>query len=72
MPIDLYLVLGSAPCRAVRLTAATIDLDINLKFINIPAGENMTPEYLKVVCDNEIFYNVKHSEMQDDPLLKDI
>nr|XP_012215007.1 PREDICTED: glutathione S-transferase 1-1-like isoform X1 [Linepithema humile] len=48
MPIDLYLVLGSAPCRAVRLTAAAIGLHINLKFTNLEAGEHLKPEYLKM------------------------
>jgi len=48
MPIDLYQVPGSAPCRAVRLAAAAIGVDINLKNVDLMGGEHLKPEFLKV------------------------
>ncbi|KAG5317641.1 GSTT3 transferase, partial [Pseudoatta argentina] len=47
MPIDLYLVVGSAPCRAVRLAAAAIGVDLNLKNVDLKAGEHLKPEFIK-------------------------
>ncbi|XP_018299697.1 glutathione S-transferase 1 [Mycetomoellerius zeteki] len=48
MPIDLYLVVGSAPCRAVRLAAAAIGVDLNLKNVDLKAGEHLKPEFIKM------------------------
>ncbi|KAG5333822.1 GST1C transferase, partial [Acromyrmex heyeri] len=48
MPIDLYLVVGSAPCRAVRLAAAAIGVDLNLKNMDLKAGEHLKPEFIKM------------------------
>ena len=48
MTIDFYHVPGSAPCRAVRLAAAAIGVDLNLKFCDLMKGEHLKPEYLKV------------------------
>lgn len=40
--------VGSAPCRAVQMTAAAVNADLNLKLLNLMTGEHMTPEFLKV------------------------
>jgi glutathione S-transferase len=48
MPIDLYQVPGSAPCRAVRLAAAAIGVDINLKNVDLMAGEHLKPDFIKM------------------------
>ena len=48
MTIDLYHIGPSPPCRAVRLAASLIGIDLNLKVIDITKGEQMTPEFLKV------------------------
>lgn len=48
MGLDLYYIPGSAPCRAVQMTAAAIGVELNLKLTNLQAGEHLTPEYLKV------------------------
>lgn len=48
MTIDFYYVPGSAPCRAVLLTAKALGLDLNLKLTDLMAGEQLTPEFLKV------------------------
>ncbi|XP_014479141.1 PREDICTED: glutathione S-transferase 1, isoform C-like [Dinoponera quadriceps] len=48
MPIDLYHLPGSAPCRAVRLAAAAVGVDLNLKLTDLMAGDQMKPEFLKM------------------------
>ncbi|XP_012283323.1 glutathione S-transferase 1-1 [Orussus abietinus] len=48
MPIDLYQVPGSAPCRAVRLTAAAVGVDLNLKNVDLFKGEHLKPEFIKM------------------------
>lgn len=48
MGIDLYYTPGSAPCRAVQMTAKAVGVDLNLKLTNLMAGEHMTPEFLKL------------------------
>ncbi|KAJ8724239.1 hypothetical protein PYW08_015713 [Mythimna loreyi] len=48
MPIDLYYVPGSAPCRAVLLTAKALNLNLNLKLVDLHHGEHLKPEYLKL------------------------
>lgn len=48
MTIDLYYLPGSAPCRAVLMTAKAVGVELNLKLVNLMNGEHMTPEYLKV------------------------
>jgi glutathione S-transferase len=71
MPIDLYYSPGSPPSRAVRLAAAAIGVDLNLKYINAMAGEQLTPEFIKVTC-NRIFYKMKRlgSKILEDSELK--
>lgn len=59
MTIDFYYLPGSAPCRAVQMTAKAIGVDLNLKLTNLMAGEHLTPEYLKV-CKNILFMLNKH------------
>ncbi len=48
MTIDLYLTRLSPPCRAVLMVAKHLNIDLNLKPIDVRNGENLTPEYLKV------------------------
>ena len=48
MTIDFYYLPRSPPCFAVRLTAAVIEINLNLKNCEILKGEHMTPEFLKV------------------------
>lgn len=47
--IDLYYFNPSPPCRSVMMMARAVGVNLNLKTINILAGENLTPEYLKVI-----------------------
>ncbi|XP_018349478.1 PREDICTED: glutathione S-transferase 1-1-like isoform X1 [Trachymyrmex septentrionalis] len=48
MPIDLYQLTGSPPCRAVLLTAAAVGVDLNVKNVNLSAGEHLKPEFIKM------------------------
>ncbi len=48
MPIDCYYFNISAPCRAVLLTAKMVGVELNLKSINLLAGEQMEPYFIKI------------------------
>lgn len=48
MPIDLYYMPLSAPCRSVMLTAKAVGVELNLKLLNLPAGEHMKPEFVAI------------------------
>ncbi|NP_001165913.1 glutathione S-transferase D1 [Nasonia vitripennis] len=48
MPVDLYQVPGSAPCRAVRLVAAALGVELNLKHTDLMAKEHLKPEFIKM------------------------
>ncbi|XP_017776902.1 PREDICTED: uncharacterized protein LOC108562908 [Nicrophorus vespilloides] len=47
-PVDVYFFPASPPSRAVILLAKFLGLIINAKVTNIMAGEQMTPEFLKM------------------------
>lgn len=49
MPIDFYYVGGSAPCRAALLAAKAVGVELNLKTLDLMKGEQMSPEFLKVI-----------------------
>lgn len=46
--IDLYGMLGSAPCHAVMMTCDLVGVEYEFKVIDLRKGENKTPEYLAV------------------------
>lgn len=48
MPVQLYYLPPSPPCRAVMLTAEAIGLEMELIMLNIQAGEHLTSEYEQV------------------------
>ncbi|XP_064460251.1 glutathione S-transferase 1-like [Ornithodoros turicata] len=48
MSITLYNLNGSPPCRAVRIVARLIGVNLQLTRVNVLAGEQMTPEFLKL------------------------
>lgn len=52
----LYYVDLSPPCRSVLLTAAAIGVELELKKIDLLAGEHLTPEFLKV-CTSKHQYS---------------
>ncbi|KAG5334345.1 GSTT1 transferase, partial [Acromyrmex charruanus] len=59
MPIDLYQLTGSPPCRAVLLTAAAVGVDLNVKNVDLSAGEHLKSEFIKVTY-NKIFFKYKY------------
>ena len=46
--VDLYYMPLSAPCRSVLLLAKSIGLKMTPKLVNVLAGDNRKPEYLRV------------------------
>lgn len=44
----LHGLIASPPCRAALLVAKAIGVDLEMKEVNIMAGENRTPEYLEL------------------------
>lgn len=51
----LYYMTISPPSRAVMLVAAALNVELELKILNVVTEENKTPEYLAV---NLKFYTV--------------
>lgn len=49
MTIDFYYLPGSAPCRAVLMTAKAVGVELNLKLVDLMSGEQMKPEFIKVI-----------------------
>jgi len=58
----LYYDPMSAPCRTVLLTAEALNIELELKHLNLREGDHMKPKFLKVTFLNNIlqdfFYNL--------------
>ncbi|KYM78581.1 Glutathione S-transferase 1, isoform D [Atta colombica] len=67
MPIDLYQLTGSSPCRTVRLAAAAIGVDLNLKNVDLKAGEHLKSEFIKyqLVVTGVTPEQAKYDKMND-------
>lgn len=48
MALELYFAAGSPPSRACLLLLRTLNLDVDVKTVNLAAGEQNTPEFLKL------------------------
>ena len=48
MSIDLYYTPLGAPSRAVMMTAKMVGVKLNLKTVDLMAGEHLKPEFLKL------------------------
>jgi len=48
MGIDLYYMPISAPCRSVIMACKELNIELNLKPLNLMAKEQLTPEFLKI------------------------
>ncbi|XP_069700049.1 glutathione S-transferase 1-1-like [Periplaneta americana] len=48
MTIDFYYTEGSSPCNSVRLLAKALNLDLNMKTLDLRKQEHLTPAYLKI------------------------
>jgi len=70
--VDLYGLAGSAPCRAVMLTARAYGVTCNLKNTDLRADEHKTPQFLKMnpqhtiptLDDNGFYMNESRAMMQ--------
>lgn len=58
MAPKLYVAETSPPVRSVLITAAAIGLELEKQEVDIPKGENLTPEYLEVTYYAVCFQNV--------------
>ena len=48
MPIDFYYTAASAPCRSVMMTAKVVGVELNMKPLDLMAGEQMKPEFVAI------------------------
>ena len=48
MAIDLYYTLLGAPSRAVIMTAKMVGVKLNLKMVDVMAGDHLKPDFLKL------------------------
>nr|QST14950.1 GSTd protein [Diaphanosoma celebensis] len=48
MPIDFYTCSASAPCRSVAMTARVVGIELKVNYVDLMAGEQMKPEFLKI------------------------
>jgi len=48
MPIDIYSMRLSPPCRAVLMAGRELNIDLNVKTLDLSEGEQLTPEFLKL------------------------
>ena len=49
MPIDMYSFRMSGFCRAVLMVAKQLNIDLNEKTVDLMEGDQLKPEYLKVL-----------------------
>lgn len=40
---------ASAPCRSIQMTARAIGVDLNLKLLDLRTGDQLKPEFFKVL-----------------------
>lgn len=46
--LDLYYVPASGPCRAVQMAAKAVGVELNLKYVNLLAKDQLKPDFIKV------------------------
>lgn len=56
MGLDFYYIPGSAPCRAVLMTAKAVGVELNLKLTNLMAGDHLKPEFIAVSLNYFIIF----------------
>jgi len=52
MGLELYAFPPSVPCRMVRLLTEYLELDVDVKNVDILKGEQMDSDYIKVSYNN--------------------
>lgn len=50
--LDLYYVPASGPCRAVQMGAKAVGVELNLKYVNLLAKDQLKPDFIKVKTIN--------------------
>ena len=63
--MDFYMLPGSAPCRAVQLTAIAVGAKLNEKLLHLHLGEQLTPEFIKVRLWFEVNVKIKSDTFCD-------
>ena len=48
MPIDLYYMVESPPCRTVLMVANRLNIELNLKTLDLSKGEHLNPEFVEL------------------------
>lgn len=48
MSFDLYYIPASAPCRSVLAVGKELNIDFNLKVVNLMEKEQLKPEFVAV------------------------
>ncbi|CAG2105505.1 unnamed protein product [Medioppia subpectinata] len=48
MSIDLYYMVESPPCRAVLMVGRLLDIDFNLKSLDLSKSEQLAPEFVAI------------------------
>ncbi|XP_037947130.1 glutathione S-transferase 1-1-like [Teleopsis dalmanni] len=46
--MDFYYVPASAPCRSVLMTAKALGIELNKKTLDLQAGDQLKPEFIKI------------------------
>lgn len=64
MTIDLYYMALSPPCRSIIMLAKTLGIELNLKKVDLFAGDHMKPEFLQV-SDVSVAFSVNSNHHYD-------
>lgn len=48
MPIELYQFDPSPPCRMVKLLAEQLDIELDIKDVDLMKGEHLAADYIQV------------------------
>nr|CAI5833608.1 unnamed protein product [Callosobruchus analis] len=48
MPLTLYYIEASPPVRSTLMTIKALGLEVEMKRVDLPGGEHLKPEYLKI------------------------
>ncbi|BFF92714.1 glutathione S-transferase 1-1-like [Drosophila madeirensis] len=46
--LDFYYMLYSSPCRSILMTAKALGVELNKKKVDLNAGEQLKPEFIKI------------------------
>lgn len=48
MAIDLYYMVESPPCRTVLMVANRLNIELNLKTVDLSKGEHLSPQFVRL------------------------